>query len=770
MKRFLSLPQPTIFALLAALVFSLVCTRIPLLNYLGFEFSALTAVVGGLLAGLMTIALWSQRGSAQSRSHNSDADMLGFLKMLAGKLLLLFLIPLVILSANALFVKNCSFTQGLFFYSVLVLPSMLFCASLAMLLAAALDRWRKTWFVACWLLLLAHIAVVTFTGPQIYAFNPIVGFFPGITYDETLAIEGRLILYRWTTLAAAMVLMIGAVILQRVKLSRTHKGTPLETHQRPFHPVELAGAMMLTSALVVVWLASDRLGFSTSKDALVEHLSGRLETEHFVIVYPRNAVNDQQVRMIAGLHEFYFERLVRELGVVSVRKIHSFLYTSAEEKGRLIGAGGTNIAKPWLWQVHVNLADVERSLKHELVHVLAAEFGFPLLRVGLNAGLIEGLAMAVERTAYHEPIHRVAAQIIAIEAEPNMERLFSWTGFMRAHPAVSYTIAGSFCRYLIDRYGMRRFRRLYRTGSFQTSYNKDITALVDEWKRFLNRYSPAISGEGELEKARFLFTRQTIFGKECARVIANRNAETERLLKQKQYEPALAAATHALELSFNADALRQRMTALMRLGRYDEAIALAQEHLSDSSLARTLYPVRLLLGDALWANGDTTGARRVFGQLAAVRFSPTWEETVAIRLEALESPLAREVLLFYFVSDMGDTLRIELLRRTSQDAGARNIALFLLGREHAARGEHHKVIDALLPINRMESDRLELTRQLRLARAYLQLGQTQRAMIHYWQALNFTANEAELMQIREWLDWCEWLAQRARRPAEGIGS
>jgi len=59
-------------------------------------------------------------------------------------------------------------------------------------------------------------------------------------------------------------------------------------------------------------------------------------------------------------------------------------------KGGFIGAVNTEIAKPWLRQMHINLSGFESSLKHEMVHVLATEFGWSPLKIAPNSGLVEG--------------------------------------------------------------------------------------------------------------------------------------------------------------------------------------------------------------------------------------------------------------------------------------------------------------------------------------------------------------------------------------------
>ncbi|HTP13873.1 MAG TPA: hypothetical protein VMM37_09585, partial [Bacteroidota bacterium] len=85
---------------------SLICTRIPLLNYLGFEFSLFNAIVAGFLVGLLTVLLWN---ADPPRSASAYWSFVRSILLLAGSIVSL---PLVVNSVNAFFVKNCSFSQG----------------------------------------------------------------------------------------------------------------------------------------------------------------------------------------------------------------------------------------------------------------------------------------------------------------------------------------------------------------------------------------------------------------------------------------------------------------------------------------------------------------------------------------------------------------------------------------------------------------------------------------------------------------------------------
>jgi tetratricopeptide (TPR) repeat protein len=743
------------FPLVLLALASLLCTRIPLLNYLGFEFSAFAALLGGFLAGLATISLWTRRDFLIVREEGErpdvDEELWRFLKSLTASLALFCIVPAAIISANALFVKNCSFGEGLFLYLLGVVPGVLFCSMAALLIAVLVDYGRRTLFVLVYCMLLAYSTFTTVVRPQIFAFNPILGFFPGITYDETLQFEGRLVLYRCITLAASILFFLAAVALFRRKVRA-------QFHLRRFrvlHGSELFAGIVLTLVVVGAFFWSNDLGFSSTESSLELQLGGRLETQHFIISYPHENVNESQARQIGLVHEFAFASVVQELRVFPYRKIHSFLYSSAEQKGVLMGAARTNISKPWLSQIHINMEDVEVTLKHEMVHVLAAEFGYPVFRVAPNPGLIEGLATAVERVQYDESIHRVAAQIITVGIDPDMQNLFSFSGFAQAHPAISYSLAGSFCRYLIDNYGLRRFKRLYAGGNFHDIYNQDAAPLFTEWRKFLGRYRVDTN---EQQKAAYLFRRPSIFGKECARVIANLNAQTRRLYDDGQYNLALASANRSLELTRTPEAIVLRMNTLLKLRQFQDATEFGEESLSDSTIAHAVLPLKLQLGDSYWALGDQRSAAASYQELLRTHLGLNTDEACLLRLEVLRDTLLAHTLRPYFTAQLVDTSRIPFLQASLRLGGKSILKSYLLAREYATRGNERRAVEVLEPLEKMSSDLLELQRQLRLARLHFSLGEFQRAKINFWQAQNYTSSEALQLRIREWLDRCDWLA------------
>ena len=46
----------------------------------------------------------------------------------------------------------------------------------------------------------------------------------------------------------------------------------------------------------------------------------------------------------------------------------------------------------------------------------------------------------------------------------------------------AYLLAGSFVGFLIERYGLHEFRKLYDNGSYEAAYGKALAALEKEWR------------------------------------------------------------------------------------------------------------------------------------------------------------------------------------------------------------------------------------------------------------------------------------------------
>ena len=642
--------------------------------------------------------------------------------------------------ANILFVKNCSLSEGTILYLLIVIPGVLFSSACALFISVFFSRWHKSIFSVFYCLTFIHIPVVTYVSPQIFAFNPIVGFFPGFTYDESLHVVQRLLVYRCAVLAAT-----GLIIAISVWIWNTR------FYGKVFYQyLEIGLVAFLTPVVIVVFLFSDRLGFSSSEQFIRQKLAGNYRTAHFEIVYPAGSISRDRIEQIGKLHELYYEVLTEELCLNSANPITTFIYSTPEQKGRLIGAANTDIAKPWLRQIHINVSDVEPGLKHEMVHVLAADFGWTPLRIGSNSGLIEGVAMALEGSStIGDKLDRTAALIFAVGMKPDVESLFSFWNFAKSPSAVSYNIVGAFCRFLIDTRGIDRFKMLYRSGDFQGIYKQNLNTLVDEWKNSLTKN---IVTEPDTIKAKYFFRRTSIFGKECARVLANINSDVKDLLNHRDYEKALALADYSLSLSKTPEAINRKVGALFELRRFQDVVSYMESELQDSSISSFLLPLRLRFGDAYWALDSLEEAKEQYEFLAATHLNEWYDEICALRLESLKDKYHQSELRQFFVFYMEDTTRIARLEQLSHP-----IARFLLAREYAGKERFRESTIVLHSMNGSIFPRLEYFRLRHLGLGYYSLREFEKAKEIFIKALSFVPSSSSELKVKEWIKRCEFM-------------
>jgi hypothetical protein len=727
-------------ALAILLVYSIVCTRIPLLNYLGFEFSMFTVLLAGFICGLLVVSLWKRAGC------RCKADVWRFIGEVSFVQFILLIIPFLISLVNVLFVKNCSIGNGIVLYILVVIPGVAFSTAIAMMTGIIFEKWNKTIFTVSYVLVLLHIILITILRPQVFAFNPIIGFFPGFTYDETLQVTQRLLTYRIAILAASVCLVISAVWIWQICFNLKEQEN---VFYKLFSFIEIAILALLLPIVLVTFLFSDRLGLSSSKQYIQQKLVGNYKTEHFEIIYPAGSVKRERVEQLGRLHEFYYDQITHALNIRTEERIVTFIYSSPEDKGKLIGAGSTNISKPWLRQIHINLANVDGVLKHEMVHILAGEFGWSPLRISYNSGLVEGIAVAVgDNTWYEEPLHRSAALVFASGVIPDMNSIFSLSGFAAAYAGMSYTLAGSFCKFLIDSLGMDKFKQLYSSGDFIQTYNRSFALLIKDWKQMIcSQQFTAIDST----KARYLFRRSSIFGKECARVIANMNLESKNLLARHDFDKALASAEKSLSLSKTSQAVFQKSAALFEMQKFFEVVNFDNAQLFDTTMGYSLLPLRLQLGDAYWAIDSLNEAKLEYETLANIHLSGGYDEACALRLESLKNERDRRQLIMYFTRSMEDTDRINWLSKLSSP-----LSRYLRARELIGKEKYSEARSILEQIGSSEYKYFEFFYLQRLGKVYFLTQELKKAELLFTKAEQIAPTRSARIEINEWIERCEF--------------
>lgn len=747
---------PLVASAFLYLWFSLLCTQLPLTNYLGYEFSALTALLASFVAGFTTIArvrrvLWTSLAEEDGASV-----VLGTFRRATQLNVLLLLIPLSVMLANALFVKNCALGEGVGFFLLLPVVSALFASALGVFCAVLYRRPKSvfTLFVAA---TFAEVLAVGYFTPAIFSYNFFYGYFPGLTYDEALGIQPTLILFRVFTLLLAAALVWMAWLLMRSTRSNAptwEKGLTLMGEM--VHGRRVVITTAIATVIIVVWWFRGELGFDVSSRFIQHQLGSVYTTPHFRISYAASSYDNDEIRWVAAEHEFRLKQITDALRIPFRGTIESYIYPSADVKQRLIGAGNTNIAKPWSGQIHLTQQTLHATLKHELVHVLAAPFGLPIVKASLSTGLVEGLAMAIEWNWGNRTLHQYAAAMRRFGVAPEIAALMSFTGFAAHASSVSYVLAGSFCRYLMDTYGMRPVLHVYRSNDYEQAFGKSLHALIDEWHAFLGKVPV---GEHDREAVDVLFRRPPIFEKVCARVVAMRNNEAAKAFVQRDYRAAAALYRQSFDDGRGYDALSGYVVSAIRLGEYASVIALYDSFMQRSEQPAQYLPLMVHVGLAQWGNGDTAAALELFSRVARADINEQLTETALLCSFALLDATNRNALFRFYTQTASDSERAAVLDSMDVDTVEHWVHAYLKGKVLARQNRWSDALHILEPLH-VPHPVLEAIRLKTIGRALFRLRRFADAQIAFWHSLNAVAVDVAQHEVNEWIERCAWMKER----------
>ncbi len=574
---------------------------IPLLDVPGYELGMVGAWLGLLLGP--PLGCWAavqQRG----RPEGSPAVAALAAALSASALLALLFLAVAVRAAFG----PCSALDGALFFPVLALPSAWLAAALAVALSWT-GRRLLLWagFTVALLGSLSATLWRGWSGPAAFAFDHLLGAWPGPLYDEALRLDARLLLFRAGTVALAVLLSAGAEAAARRRTGRR------------------SGAALAAMGVAVVSLLGARVALRVEvldgdREAIAAALGGRRDGAACTLIHP-SELKAPALAALAAECEFHAADVAAALGLPASPHVTVFVHRSDEEKRRHVGAGATSFTKPWLREIHLTqAASPHPILRHELVHAVAAALvpgplGVPA-RGGLlvQAGLVEGLAVALELPRGSWTLHEWTAALRDLGLAPDLARQLGPAGFWSSAPARAYTAAGSLLAFLLDRHGSAAVARLYRTGDFEGSLGRPLDALVMEWQDFLAAL-PRPPGLAAAARARF--ARPALFAVPCAREVAGLESRAWAEAGHGRIARACAGLRRVSALTGRAGPLKSAGDLLARGGdfaaaeqAYLEAARAATD--ADPALSISLLSAR---ADLAWRRDQPAAAAA--GWLAA---------------------------------------------------------------------------------------------------------------------------------------------------------
>lgn len=749
---------------------------VPLFNVLGYESSLLTAAV----AGFVSLGL-SERALAQAARRPLDPQWSGAARWYWETLLKRLLLALpgfVLLLLNALRVPSCDLVTGAALWALGPVFAIFMGHSLAWALAAPLQGSLKRLLLGVGLVLInallmgLHIALE----PPITGHQWFIGYLSGSIYDEALSVPASLLYYRGTLATGVLGVIWG---LEAARLKRAASASAAAGSSWRLWAL-LATTLLLSWALM--YSQRQRFGVELDRETIAARLGGKIETEHFVIYHGQSQDLTSQAALLAEDHEFRYAQMKRFFGTDPValhgRKVRSFVYQDRAQKGALMGASRTLIAKIWLREMHITWSGYgDHLLAHELAHIFTEPFGRGPLRlsarflVGVNMGLVEGVATAADDPPGELSLHEASAMMRALKIAPDIRKLLGAEGFWGQSSAKAYTLMGSFVRFLVDTYGMDKFKAAYGAGSFEQVYGEPIDVLVGRWEQLVDSL-PVVTQERAIALAKFRYTRSSIFGKVCARAQAQ--------LRDQAFDAAaagaLGAAIRGLEQLIANDpvgALQDEISLaslLLRAQRYDQAKRLISGLLQDPQ--ERLSPVQRaqltqLEADMAWLEGRYQDADTAYTRCLALGVPDEARRLLLVKRQSLtkaeaERAIARDYLVERHDQPLAQLLPVLWSSRAPEDP----LAAYLTGRLLFGGGRFQDA-RPYMERARAELKEVELVEESALMLAQILTHQGELDKAH---ELLLTLHAAQGARVRALAaEWSERVAFKRRyKPASGI--
>lgn len=467
----------------AGLFIGFVSLAIPLLRDFHWESAGVAALVVSVMAALLS--------ARRSESFfNVWRKCLGLITGWA--------VPLIVYA----FLTNCLSFDGAAYWLFGPIPSMFLGWAIGRLVRIFNFRFRKGIVVSVILgVAIIPVLVEFFMFPQLYFFNHIWGYWPGPIYDELVPFDNRLIIFRGITFF--WVLALWAV--------------PHFFEENVYRWITIFAAL----CIMFSYLHISNWGLIAPEERLQSELGAFHETKHFKIFYSAGSVDQEILEKWENMHEEHLSGISKILDIdhshYLANKIHSYVYHDAMQKKKLTGAGQTSYVPVWIGQdqTHITHNQLSRVLKHELVHIVAKQFG-NWFGASTSIGLVEGVAVAIDPDRYRSTIDQLVAAREDWPVEVEIRRLFSPGGFYSVAGPISYVVSGSFVKHLLENYPVENFKMAYRIGNIEQAYAPHtLEELIATWHRHL----ATVDVDEEDERLSVaLFRTESIFQKPCPRV------------------------------------------------------------------------------------------------------------------------------------------------------------------------------------------------------------------------------------------------------------
>jgi len=485
---------------------------------------------------------------------------------------------------------------------------------------------------------------------MIFAFDPFVGFFAGTLYDTVIDPVPRLVTYRVGS--AGSLLAVAAWFWG----TRTN---PARVWPDPLRqPASALVALCGTALSFGIYLWGPELGHYQTTATIRAALGQSLASERCDIIYPES-LPVERARLLGEECDAHVQSHERYFATRLEARVTVFTFASARQKGALMGASNTYIAKPWRNEVYIQSDNYPHPvLGHELAHVVAGAFARGPFRVAgplagwvPDPGRIEGFAVAAaptEDTDY--TLFEWTRALRDLSLLPPIRRIFRLS-FLGENSSTAYTVAGAFVDWLHEAYGADRLRAWYVGVPLETAFDGKTLDVLE--REFNTRLDTVRVSDAMLELARARFDRPAIFGRRCPHVVDRLLEDAGAAFERAELGAAARYFDECLALDPQNFSARLGLAACdQRGGSEREAKARYQSLAQDTALTRVQRGVALeRLGDIAYLAPDVPAALDLYDQAERYAFDEHRSRTIAVKRYGLQNDLAHRAIAELLIGD-----------------------------------------------------------------------------------------------------------------------
>lgn len=228
------------------------------------------------------------------------------------------------------------------------------------------------------------------------------------------------------------------------------------------------------------------------------------KSPHYIFHYFKNSLAKKDIDKIIKIKEGHYNKILSLLKTKNYRKIKYYLYPTLKKKIELMGDNSPgnviweefelrdNKVKTNRFEIHV-LYDAKTKFigEHEDTHLLSLSWGLSIYLFN------EGLSQFMEGSLFGKDIDVLSKRLMKKNKLYSLKWLLNNKNWDKVKEKIVYPQAGSFVRYLINTYGLEKFKKVYKKLSrnkkvqdnikiIENTYLKSVKELEANWKKYLS--------------------------------------------------------------------------------------------------------------------------------------------------------------------------------------------------------------------------------------------------------------------------------------------